>query len=152
MSDVVVEEAPERVERRSVVVNAPAADVFDLLADPNRHHEIDGSGTVKSAQPSAPSRLSPGAKFGMKMKRGVPYSMTNTVVDFVENEEIAWRHMGSHVWRYSLEAVDNGHTKVTEEFDWRPAKFPPGLKLINAPRDNAEAIEKTLTRLAKLFA
>ena len=151
MSEVTVEDAPDRVERRSVVVDAPAAKIFDLLADPRRHHEIDGSGTVREAQLSAPERLSPGAKFGMKMKYGVPYRMTNTVVDFVENEVIAWRHLGKHVWRYRLEALDDGRTKVTEEFDWRTAIFPPGLKLINAPRDNAVAIEKTLARLSELF-
>ncbi len=152
MTDVTVEEAPDRVERRSIVVNAPASEIFDLLADPSRHHEIDGSGTVRDPRTTAPDRLSPGAKFGMKMKYGVPYSITNTVVDFVENEVIAWRHLGKHVWRYTLEPVEDGRTKVTEEFDWRTALFPPGLKLINAPRDNAEAIEKTLQRLADHFA
>lgn len=151
MADVIVENAPDRVERRSVVVNAPAADIFDLLADPSRHPEIDGSGTVRQSRLSSPARLSPGAKFGMKMKLGVPYRITNTVVDFVENEVIAWRHIGRHVWRYTLESLDDGRTKVTEEFDWRPAIFPPGLKLINAPRDNADAIEKTLERLASRF-
>lgn len=151
MSKVIVEDAPDRVERRSVVVDATPTAVFDLLADPSRHHEIDGSGTVREARLSAPSRLSKGAKFGMKMKRGVPYSMTNTVVEFVENEVIAWRHLGRHVWRYQLEALDDGRTKVTEEFDWRTAIFPPGLELINAPTDNAVAIEKTLANLAALF-
>ncbi len=152
MSDVIVEEAPDRVERRSVIVDASPGDVFDLLADPRRHHEIDGSGTVREAGLSAPERLSAGAKFGMKMKYGVPYRITNTVVEFVEDELIAWRHLGRHVWRYRLEALEGGGTKVTEEFDWRPAIFPPALKLIGAPTDNAEAIEKTLTRLADHFA
>ena len=152
MNDVVVEDAPERVERRSIIVDAPASEIFELLADPRRHHEIDGSGTVREARMSAPQRLSAGAKFGMKMKFGVPYSITNTVVDFVENEVIAWRHLGRHVWRYTLEPTADGRTKVTEEFDWRSAIFPPGLKLIKAPTDNAEAIEKTLPRLAELFS
>lgn len=151
MNEVTVEDAPARVERRSVVVDAPAAQIFDLLADPRRHHEIDGSGTVREARVSAPERLSDGAKFGMKMKYGVPYRITNTVVDFVENEVIAWRHLGKHVWRYRLEALDDGRTKVTEEFDWRTAIFPPGLQLIKAPTENAVAIEKTLGRLAALF-
>jgi uncharacterized protein YndB with AHSA1/START domain len=152
MSDVIVEDAPDRVERRSIVVDASPAEVFDLLADPSRHHEIDGSGTVRGTRDSAPERLSPGAKFGMSMKMGVPYPISNTVVEFVENELIAWRHIGRHVWRYTLEATDDGRTKVTEEFDWRPAIFPPGLKLIKAPAQNAVAIEKTLNRIAELFA
>lgn len=151
-NDVVVEDAPDRVERRSIVVSASASDIFDLLADPGRHHEIDGSGTVRDSSGSAPQRLSADAKFGMKMRMGVPYRMTNTVVDFVENELLAWRHIGGHVWRYTLEDLGNGTTKVTEEFDWRPARFPPGLQLIKAPQQNAESIEKTLVRMAELFA
>ena len=31
---------------RSVEVRAPAADLFAIVADPRRHHELDGSGTV----------------------------------------------------------------------------------------------------------
>ena len=144
---VVTEDAPARVERRSIVVEAPASKIFDLLADPRRHHEIDGSGTVRSSRLDAPERLSAGARFGMQMKYGVPYRITNTVVDFEEDHLIAWRHLGRHVWRYRLDPIDDGHTKVTEEFDWRTAIFPPGLRLIGAPADNAEAIEKTLLRL-----
>ena len=150
---VTVDDAPERVARRSIIVDAAPNEIFDLLADPSRHAEFDGSGTVQDTQSSVPERLSEGAKFGMKMKLGVPYPITNTVVEFVENEQIAWRHMGRHVWRYSLEPVDGGaRTKVTEEFDWRPAIFPPALKAINAPRDNAASIEKTLANLAERFA
>ena len=52
------------------------------------------------------------------MKLVVPYRMTNEVVEFVENETIAWRHLGGHIWRYRLDEVDGG-TKITEEFDWR---------------------------------
>lgn len=151
MTNVNIEDAPDRVARRSIVVDASPKDIFDLLADPSRHNEIDGSGTVQQSKLDAPPRLSPGAKFGMKMKMGLPYTMTNTVVDFVENEVIAWRHLGRHVWRYTLEPVEGG-TKVTEEFDWRSAIFPPGLELANFPEKNAVSIEKTLTRLAALFA
>ena len=149
---VTVEDAPDRVERRSVVVDATPDEIFDLLADPRRHGEIDGSGTVQGAQVSAPERLSEGATFGMKMKLGVPYPMTNTVVEFVENERIAWRHLGRHVWRYTLEPVEDGRTKVTEEFDWRPAIFPPALEIAGYPKRNGTAIEATLRRLATAMA
>ncbi len=151
MSDVIVEAAPDRVVRRSLVIDAPAADIFDLLANPSRHHEIDGSGTVRASRDATPERLSKGSKFGMRMKFGIPYRITNTVIEFEEGELIAWRHLGRHVWRYSLEDLGGGRTKVTEEFDWRPAIFPPALELIKAPRDNAVAIEKTLERLAEVF-
>jgi len=150
---ITVEEAPERVARRSIVVDAAPDVVFDLLADPSRHAEFDGSGTVQATQSNAPERLSEGAKFGMKMKLGVPYPITNTVVEFVANEQIAWRHMGRHVWRYSLEPVDDGaRTKVTEEFDWRTAVFPPGLEWAKVPERNTRAIEATLPRLAALLS
>ena len=150
---VIVEESPDRVERRSIVVDAPPSTVFDLLADPRRHGEIDGSGTIRGVQSSAPERLSEGATFGMKMKLGVPYPMTNTVIEFVENERIAWRHYGRHVWRYTLEPVDDGaRTKVTEEFDWRPAVFPPALEWFRLPRRNAASIEATLRRLADVVS
>ena len=147
---VITEDAPDRVERRSIVINATARDIFDLLADPARHREIDGSGTVRDPATSAPARLSKGERFTMSMKMGVPYRMTNEVVEFVDDELIAWRHFGGHIWRYSLEAAEGG-TKVTEEFDWRPSKAPALLKLRRAPRDNAAAIEKTLIRLAQRF-
>ncbi|MEM9746168.1 MAG: SRPBCC family protein [Actinomycetota bacterium] len=152
-TDVVVEDAPDRVERRSIVIDAAPDAIFDLLADPSRHPEFDGSGTVVRARNTAPTRLSEGAKFGMSMKRFLPYAMTNHVVEFVENETIAWRHLGRHVWRYTLEPTDDStddspRTKVTEEFDWRPALVPFALKLVNYPADNAAAIEKTLVRLA----
>lgn len=149
MHEVVIEESPDRVERRSIVVNADAPTVFDVIADPRRHHEFDGSGTVRTSRSSAPTRLEAGAKFGMNMKMGVPYRMTNTVVEFVEGESVAWRHLGGHMWRYTLAPADGG-TKVTEEFDWRTSRSPGLLKLMKAPSGNAEAIEKTLTRLADL--
>ena len=146
---VSVDDAPDRVERRSIVIDATTSAIFDMLADPSRHHEFDGSGTVRASRDSAPERLSEGAKFGMDMKLVVPYRMTNEVVEFVENETIAWRHLGGHIWRYRLDEIDGG-TKVTEEFDWRTAKAPPFLKLTGAPSRNATSIEKTLVRIAAL--
>ena len=142
---------PSRIVSRSTIVPAPAQMIFDLLADPRRHSEIDGSGTVQSAQINAPERLSLDATFGMQMKMGLPYKITNTVVEFEENKTIAWRHVGGHIWRYILESVDGG-TKVTEQFDWNKSKAPLILKLRKSPQDNAKSIEKTLENLVKRFA
>ena len=110
----------DKIVSRTRQIAAPAAAIFDLLADPARHVEIDGSDSVQAVRPSGPDRLSLGAKFGMDMKFAdfIPYRISNEVVEFVENERIAWRHFGHHVWRYELEAIDSGTTKVTESFEW----------------------------------
>ena len=142
---------PAKVVSRSTIVPAPAQMIFDLLADPRRHNEIDGSGSVQSAQINAPERLSLDATFGMQMKIGLSYKITNTVVEFEEGKTIAWRHFGGHIWRYILEPVDGG-TKVTEQFDWNKSKSPLVLKLRKSPQDNAKSIEKTLENLVKRFA
>ena len=142
---------PAKVVSRSTIVPAPAQMIFDLLADPRRHGEIDGSGSIQSAQIDAPERLSLGATFGMQMKIGVRYKITNTVVEFEEGKTIAWRHFGGHIWRYILEPVDGG-TKVTEQFDWNKSKSPLILKLRKSPQENAKSIEKTLENLVKRFA
>lgn len=141
---------PKKVISRSAVVNAPAQVIFDLLADPRRHNEIDGSRTVQNALKSAPTRLELGSQFGMDMKIGLPYRITNTVVEFEEGRRIAWRHFGGHIWRYILEPADGG-TKVTEEFDWNTNKSPLVLKLMNAPVRNAKSIEKTLENLQRMY-
>ncbi len=140
-----------KIVSRSTIVPASAQMIFDLLADPRRHGEIDGSGSIQSAQLDAPERLSLNATFGMKMKIGLPYKITNTVVEFEETKTIAWRHFGGHIWRYILEPVDGG-TKVTEQFDWNKSKSPLVLKLRNSPQENAKSMEKTLENLVKKFA
>lgn len=128
-------------------VAAPAADIFDLLATPTRHAEIDGSGSVRGVQDRTPARLSAGARFGMQMRIGLPYKILNEVVEFEEPTRIAWRHFGGHVWRYLLEPVDDEHTHVTEQFDATGSRAPVVLWLIGAKRRNEKSINATLARL-----
>jgi hypothetical protein len=131
----------------SRVVSASAADVFDLLATPRRHALIDGSGTVTDVQERTPERLSAGARFGMQMRWGLRYKILNQVVEFEEGRRIGWRHFGGHVWRYELEPLDAGRTRVTETFDAGPSRWPVALRLIRAAPRNQRAIEQTLDRL-----
>ena len=121
--------------------------IFDLLSDPSKHHLFDGSGTVQEGNTS--QRLELGSKFAMSMKlKLLPYRIGNTVVEFVENELIAWQHMGKHRWRYELEPVDEITTLVTETFDWSTSPLAPALLAVGYPKRNLEAIEQTLERLA----
>ncbi|MFI6577552.1 SRPBCC family protein [Nocardiopsis sp. NPDC050513] len=131
---------------RSITVKASAEHVFDLVATPARHPEFDGSDTVRAAL-SGPARLSPGSRFGMTMRVfGLPYRMTNRVVEFEQDRLIAWRHLGPHRWRYELEELSEGVTRVTETFDYSRG-LPVLYVLSGVPARNAASIERTLVRL-----
>ena len=142
----------EKAVSEERVINAPAARIFEILADPRQHALIDGSGTVKQARLSAPARLNAGAKFGMNMRLGLPYRIVNTVIEFEEGKRIAWRHFGRHVWRYELEPVEGrpDATLVRETFDWSASPFGPLLQVVGYPKRNDTAIKATLERLDKL--
>lgn len=131
----------------SRVIDAPPAAIFDLLAAPSGHAVIDGSGSVKGEQTGPEPLTKVGDRFGMKMKLyGLPYRISNTVMEFEENRLIAWAHLGGHRWRYELEPVEGG-TRVTETFDWSTAKAPKFIELMGYPKKHPAAMERTLERL-----
>jgi hypothetical protein len=55
-------EADLRISR-SITVAARPATIFAVSADPRRHHETDGSGTVRRPI-DGPERLTTGSRFG----------------------------------------------------------------------------------------
>ena len=132
----------------TAVVPAPPSVVFDLLADPRRHAEIDGSGTVQQMT-TGPDRLSLGARFGMGMRMSAGYRVTNRVVEFEADRLIAWRHVGLHRWRYELAPVEGG-TRVTET--WDATRYPAPvfwvLDRLGFPARSREGIAGTLPKLA----
>ena len=130
--------------------------VFAVVADANRHAEFDGSGSVVKTKAGTPETLSLGSTFGMSMKMGVPYSMSNTVIEFEPDRRIAWqtvfsgffgRYIGGRIWRYEFEEVPGG-TKVTESWDISQDKQGFFLKRGKLPTATAESMSKTLDRLA----
>ena len=140
------------------VIKAPPSAIFAIISDASRHPEIDGSGSVVKPKPGAPERLALGSTFGMSMKLGVPYSMSNTVIEFEPDRRLAWqttlsgslgRIVGGRIWRYELEEVDGG-TKVTETWDITQDKQRFFLKYGPVASQTAQAMTKTLKRLAEL--
>jgi uncharacterized protein YndB with AHSA1/START domain len=142
------------------VIDAPPARIFDLLADPARHHDIDGSGTVRDAAGGS-ERLALGSKFRMSMKRGISYAMVSEVVEFEENRRIAWQSKppgsigarlgGGRIWRYELEPVEGG-TRVTETWDIsQEAGLGKPLVALGAKK-TAKDMEQTLARIEELVA
>ena len=150
MSDQVDEAPTARAIGAAALVAAPPDAVFALLADPRRHHEIDGSGSVRHAV-SGSRRLQLGDRFGMRMRIGLPYRITNRVVELEPDRRIAWCHFARAIWRYELEPVGNG-TRVTETFDWAGSPFARGIERLGWPARNACSIVATLRRLQDHFA
>jgi uncharacterized protein YndB with AHSA1/START domain len=152
---VTIAPSPGDVETVERVIPAPPEKIFELLVDPRRHHDIDGSGTVQDAK-NSPERLGPGSTFGMSMKAGISYSMESTVIEFEENRRIAWQTRGSgklgskfggRIWRYELEPVDGG-TRVRESWDISEER----MKAIVRParRKTRKSMEQTLARIEEL--
>ena len=144
----------------SKVIAAPAAALFSVVADASRHAEIDGSGAVVKLKDGAPHQLSLGSTFGMSMKMGVPYSMSNTVIEFEQDRRIAWktvlsgplgRFVGGRIWRYEFEEVDGG-TKVTESWDVSQDKQKFFLEMGKLGTQTADGMTKSLERLATAAA
>lgn len=153
MSDskvIAVDMGPRQVARR-VVVDAPATELFALVANPKRHCELDGSGTVKQAV-SGPERLSAGARFSVAMRMyGAPYRITSTVTEFTEDKVIEWRHPFGHRWRWEFDEQSPGHTQVTEVWNYTTAKAPKVFELAGFPKKNAQGITDTLAGLARRY-
>ncbi len=148
MTVTVVDAEPRKISR-SAEVSAPAGEIFEMVADPRRHGELDGSGTVMSTV-AGPQRLSQGARFSVRMRQyGVPYRITSQVTDFAEGRVVEWRHPLGHRWRWELTPVSERVTVVTETYDYSQigAAKARGLRLFGSLRQNTAGIEATLRQL-----
>jgi hypothetical protein len=155
MEVTTVDGGPLQVSR-SVDVAAPASELFAIVADPRRHHELDGSGTVGD-NIRAPEPLEIGSRFTTKMRMfGVPYRLTSTVTALTPDQLVEWRHPFGHRWRWELHATSPAITRVTETFDYRDAgTLKNRLKYYQATgfaKRNAAGIEATLRRLRDRYA
>jgi hypothetical protein len=130
-----LESKPVEVSRR---IEAPAALIFKILANPQRHVNFDGSNVLRGAVLDRPIS-DVGDTFTMKMHRlGDDYLMLNYVVEFEPDRRIFWEPApgdpsraegddaskvgipAAYRWGYILTADGGGATVVTEVFDYGP--------------------------------
>jgi uncharacterized protein YndB with AHSA1/START domain len=149
------------------VIDAPAEAVFAVLADPNRHTELDGGGMVKGPEGKAGPLGGIGQVFSMNMHQDAlgDYRMINTVTAFVPDSRIGWGpamdpdcdaaknfegvDVSGHTYTWDLHESD-GRTEVTETYEWTGVKDPQFEKLF--PLASQEDLEKSLDKLAKAVA
>jgi hypothetical protein len=122
---------PVSVSRR---IQAPAAELFAVLADPARHPGIDGSGMLRRAGGSQ-TIGGVGDVFTMSMHNDEmgDYEMANHVVEYEQDRQIGWEPVlkaasrpedqdgiddhGGHRWSFELTPVAQDVTVVTETYD-----------------------------------
>jgi hypothetical protein len=134
--------------KSQLVINAPAKKIFDFISMPGNHPLMDGSGMVKNKF-SGPERLYLGAKFGMRMRLGIPYVIKNQVIEYQDNKSIAWQHLLHNVWRYELQEIDPNTTLVIESWDGRKARSRWWVS--DAGKWVPTAMAKTLVKLKELI-
>jgi hypothetical protein len=152
-------------------IEAPAAVIFAILANPQRHVEFDGSDMLRGAVVDRPiSRV--GDTFTMKMHRlGDDYLMINHVVEFESGRRIFWEPApgdpsraegddpskvgipAGYRWGYILAPADDHTTVVTEVFDY--GRLPEDLlrnggAWINGRNSVLESMAASLERLEQI--
>jgi hypothetical protein len=120
-------------------IEAPAPLIFEILSNPQRHTDFDGSDMLRGTSVDQPI-IGVGETFTMKMHRlGRDYSMVNYIVEFEPDRRIFWEPApgdlatagddpakvgvpAGYRWGFILESDGEGVTNVTEVFDCGPGE------------------------------
>ncbi len=144
------EEIPQVVSAsREIAVGADR--IFELIADPAQQPCWDGNDNLAEA-PSGQRVRAVGEVFTMRNTKGSVRE--NQVVEFDEGRRLAWRpaepgqEPPGHLWRWELEPIDAGHTRVTHTYDW--TRLGDERRLPRARATSAERLQASLERLAAL--
>jgi hypothetical protein len=137
-------------------IPAPAPALFQVLATPARHKDVDGSGFVVGDEHAEPITCT-GETFRMRMAgdhMGGDYRTDNVVTGFERDRLVSWRTgvAGSEPpgweWTWSLHPETPERTTVSLTYDWSEVTDPGVLSRISFPLVSREQLEESLTRLA----
>jgi uncharacterized protein YndB with AHSA1/START domain len=151
VTDTETTDPETKVATASREIGAPAAVIFELIADPSRQPEWDGNDNLAEAAPG--QRVAAvGDVFVMTTSKG--NVRENHVVEFEECRLVAWRpaepglEPPGHLWRWELEPVDDRRTRVTHTYDW--TQLTDEKRLPRARATTSERLTASLDRLAEL--
>lgn len=142
----------DRVVSATYEIAAPAADIFELIADPAQQPRWDGNANLAEAGTGQRVRQV-GDLFLMTLTRDGAVR-ENHIVEFEEGRLIAWRpsEVGrqppGHLWRWQLEQIDAGRTRVTHTYDWTELTDTKRLK--RAKATTPDKLLASITRLAAI--
>lgn len=132
-------------------IAASAGRIFELIADPAQQPRWDGNDNL--AEAAAGQRVhAVGDVFVTTLTSG--NTRENHVVEFAEGRRIAWRpaEPGSpppgHLWRWELEPLGSGRTRVVHTYDWTRLQDP--TRLARARATTPDNLQASLVRLAGL--
>ena len=139
----------------SRVIDASAADIFNLLSNPERHHELDGSGMVISDEKTDRITAS-GQVFTMNMNNAKmgDYQTDNHVTGYDHNKILAWQTAVAGTepkgwqWVWELQPDGSDSTEVTLTYDWNNVTDKETLKQVTFPMVSKEDLEQSLNQLA----
>ncbi|TDH57724.1 polyketide cyclase [Mycobacterium eburneum] len=141
----------DRVVSANRVIAAGAEQIFALIADPVQQPRWDGNDNLADA-PAGQRVRAVGDRFTMTTTKG--NVRENHVVEFDEGRRIAWlpsepgQRPPGHLWRWQLEPVDEGHTRVTHTYDW--SALTDEKRFARARATTADRLRASLGRLAEL--
>ncbi len=132
-------------------IAADAGAIFELIADPNEQPRWDGNDNlVKSVEGRRVQAL--GEVFTMTTTKG--NVRENHVVEFEEGRLIAWtpaapgQEPWGHLWRWQLEPLDEGRTRVTHTYDW--TNLTDETRFAKARSTTPDNLQASIDRLAGL--
>ncbi|RLV50233.1 polyketide cyclase [Nocardioides mangrovicus] len=141
----------------SRTINASSDAVFDVLSNPHRHTELDGSGFVKGLV-RGDRITATGQQFRMDMEgdhMGGEYETDNLVTAFDANKMIGWQTAPAGQeppgweWLWELHSTGSDSTDVTLTYDWSKVTDQGLLDKVGFPLVSEEQLDDSLNRLAE---
>jgi hypothetical protein len=157
------------VQPVSLRIGAPAPVIFEILSDPSRHREFDGSGVLRAGGSNMViTKIGDVITTRMHLPAIGDYEMRNIVIAFEVNKRIQWEpapgdRVGADAsglvigtspgygWGFELTPESATETTVTESFDCSAVSKEMREAVVDG-EEWRESMSRSLERLGRLCA